>query len=293
MKNKLEIFIKVAQYLSFTLASKELNLSQPAISKTIIKLEEEYNTTFFNRTRNTISLTNEGKIFLDYAYRIVELYDEMENAFLLEQNDVSLDFNIGLSTTIATYVMPKVIAKIQSNSNETHFNIISSNTKEVESKILSHELDYGIVEGKSSNQLLSYQKFIKDEIVLVTSTQNPFSKSTVSQKELNELPMVSREIGSGTRDIIEDIFEKNGINTRNTIITLNSTEAIIQYLQHSNTYALVSINAAAEQLKQNKLRIIDIKGLSLEREFFFVCRTGYQSKKKDLLFKLIKTNYNL
>ena len=292
MKHKLKIFIKVAQHLSFTLASKELNLSQPAISKSISKLEEEYNTTFFNRSRNSISLTNEGKLFLEYAYRILELFEELENSFLLKQASSSLHFDIGLSTTIATYVMPKTLAKIQQNSSKISFNVISGNTKDIEQKILDKELDFGIVEGKSSNQLLNYSKFIKDEIVLVTSSNNPNHRTLISKKELRQVPFVGREVGSGTRDIIEDILLKEKVGKLNRVITLNSTEAIEQYVQHSNAYALLSIHAVAEKLLQNKLKIVDVKGLDFQRDFYFVRRTSYQSQKMDLLIKLIKTNHN-
>ncbi|GGG42376.1 LysR family transcriptional regulator [Bizionia arctica] len=292
MKYKLKTFIKVAQHLSFTVASKELNLSQPAVSKTISKLEEDYNTAFFNRSRNSISLTNEGKIFLDYAYKITKLFEELEHTFLLNQENASLEFKLGLSTTIATYVMPKVLAKIQQNAPHLTFNVASSNTKEIEQKILDQELEHGIVEGKSTNQLLKYSPFIKDEIVLVTGANNQNSKASVTIKELSKIPFVSREIGSGTRDIIEDILKVNKIQKLNHIITLNSTEAIEQYLEHSNAYALLSIHAITEKLIQNKLKIVDIKGVNFERDFYFVCRTGFQSSKMDLLIKLIKTNYN-
>lgn len=292
MRYKLNVFIKVAQHLSFTLASKELNLSQPAVSKTIAKLEEDYNTSLFNRSRNAISLTNEGKIFLDYAYKITKLFEELEHSFLLHDDNNSLEFHLGLSTTIATYVMPKVLAKIQQNAPNISFHITSSNTNEIEQKILDQKLEYGIVEGKSSNQLLKYTKFIKDEIVLVTSATNQNSKNSVTIKELSQIPFISREIGSGTRDIIEDILKKNKVQKLNHVITLNSTEAIEQYLEHSTAYALLSVHAVTEKLIQNKLKIVDIKGLSFEREFYFVCRTGYQSQKMDLLTKLIKTNYN-
>ncbi len=292
MKNQLKIFIKVAQHLSFTLASKELNLSQPAVSKSISKLEKEYNTNFFIRSRNSISLTNEGKVFLDYAYRIISLFEELENSFLLNQADSRINFELGLSTTIATYIMPKVLAKIQQNTKNIQFNVTSSNTSDIERKILDKTLDFGIVEGKTSNQILTYTVFTKDEIVLVTSANNHQRKISITPEELTRVPFVSREMGSGTRDIIEEVLKRNKIKSLNTVITLNSTEAIEQYLYYSDTYALLSIHAVTEKLIQNKLRIVDIKGLSFEREFYFVHRTGYQSKKMDLLRQLINTNYN-
>lgn len=292
MKHKLNIFIKVAQKSSFTLASKELNLSQPAVSKTISKLEGEYNTTFFNRSRNAITLTNEGKLFLDYAYRISALFEELENTFLLNQTTTSHLFNLGLSTTIASYIMPKILAKIQRNSPDIKFNITSSNTKEIEDKVLNKELDVAIVEGKTSDQLLSYIPFIKDELVLVSNANNPNLKSVITKEEFKKIPFVSREVGSGTRDIIEVALKKHHIDSLNDVITLNSTEAIEQYVCHSDAYALLSVHALTEKLLHNQLKVVDIKGMSFEREFFFVSRTGFQSQKMDLLINLIRTNYN-
>ena len=292
MKHQLRTFIKVAEYASFTMASKELNLSQPAVSKTIAKLEEEYGTTFFVRSRNTIALTNDGKIFLDYAHRILELFDEMEGTFSTRENTLAQEFHLGLSTTIATYIMPKVLAKIQKSSQDIRFHIFSGNTHDVEHKILEKELDFGIVEGKSSHPLLKYTEFLKDEIVLVTSTRNKNAKKAISKQEVGEIPFVSREVGSGTRAIVDGVLKANKVPGLNRIITLNSTEAIEQYLHHSNTYALVSIHAVTENLVQNTLRIVDIKGLGFERDFYFVTRTGFQSKKIDLLMRLIQSNYN-
>lgn len=292
MKHKLNIFIKVAQKSSFTLASKELNLSQPAVSKTISKLEEEYNTTFFNRSRNAISLTNEGKLFLDYAYRISTLFDELENTFLLKHSSGSQLFNLGLSTTIASYIMPKILAKIQRNSPQIKFNITSSNTKEIEDKILNKELDVAIVEGRTSDQLLTYIPFIKDELVLVSNAENPNLKNVITKEELETIPFVSREVGSGTRDIIESVLKNHNISSLNHVITLNSTEAIEQYVCNSDAYALLSIHALTEKLLYNQLKVVEIKGVTFEREFFFVSRTGFQSQKMDLLLNLIRTNYN-
>src|SRR5690606_6971995 len=100
MRYKLNIFIKVAQHLSFTLASKDLNLSQPADSKTIAKLEEDYNKNLFNRSRDSILLTNEGMIFLDLAHKNIKLFEEFVFIFLLRKENDYLKFHLVLRTTI-------------------------------------------------------------------------------------------------------------------------------------------------------------------------------------------------
>ena len=83
MKTKFHVFKIVANHLSFTKASEELFISQPAVSKTIRNLEESYNTTFFVRKKNSITLTSSGKIFLVYVDRILSIHSEIDNEFLI------------------------------------------------------------------------------------------------------------------------------------------------------------------------------------------------------------------
>ena len=293
MKRKLQIFKYVALNLSFTKAAEQFFISQPAISKLIRNLEDDYKTQFFIRQKNSVSLTPEGQIFLKYANQILALYDEMETEFLNTKNSIPQNITFGASTTIATYIIPKIIAKFQIKFPQSSFDIKSANSEQIEAEILNQKLDFGIIEGKNTNRKLQYKKFIKDEIVLVTNSKNKtIKKDLITLQNLTKLPLITREIGSGTRDIITDALQEKGINKLNPVITLNSTEAIKNYLKHSSHFALISISAVSEDLKNNNLKIIDIKDFNLERWFYFVSRTGYQSQLLDYFEKLIVDNYN-
>lgn len=104
--------------------------------------------------------------------------------------------------------------------------------------------------------------------------------------------MIEREKGSGTKVIINKFLLENNIKKLNVAVTLNSTEAIKNYLYNSDDYALLSISAITEDLLNNKLKIIDIKDLSIERWFYFVKRTGYLSNTVEYFEKYIRLNYN-
>ena len=293
MKNKLHTFKVVANNLSFTKASEQLFISQPAVSKTIRNLEEEYKITLFLRKRNSIELTNEGKSFLNYTNKILEIFSEMENQFLNAKKKFPNLISFGVSTTLANYIIPKIIAKFRIQFPQTNFNIQSNNSEHIEELILSQQLDFGITEGENTNRKLQFKKFIKDEIVLVTNVKNnAFKKGVIDLKTLQEIPIIEREMGSGTREIIYNFLSGHNIKKLNSVVTLNSTEAIKNYLYHSDNYALISINAISDDLINNKLKIIDIKNLSIERWFYFASRTGYQSSLMDYFEKLIRSNYN-
>ncbi|MGB1312129.1 LysR substrate-binding domain-containing protein [Bizionia paragorgiae] len=293
MKTKLQIFKTVANHLSFTKAAEDLFISQPAVSKAIRTLESEYKSTFFLRHRNAIELTENGKAFLIYADRILAIYSEIDNQFLNLREDLPKQITFGVSTTLANYIIPKIIAKFRLQYPEITFKIKSGNSEDIEALIVNQHLDFGITEGKESNRILQFTPFIKDEIVLVTHANNPdFKNGIINREILQQLPIIERESGSGTRDIMYDFLNKNGISSLNTVVTLNSTEAIKNYLYYSNNYALISINAVSEDLKNNKLRIIDISDLTMERWFHFVCRTGYQSRVMDTIEKFFRNNHS-
>ena len=293
MNTKLHIFKVVAEHLSFTKASERLCISQPAVSKTIKNLEEAYKSNFFIRKRNSIELTEDGKAFLLYADRILSIYDEMEQQFLNLKDALPEKIHFGVSTTAANYIIPKILAKFSRQYPQVNFKIISGNSEEIENLIRDEHLNFGITEGKNTNKQLHFKKFIRDEIVLVTNVRNMSIKNnTVDKLELQQLPILERELGSGTRDVIYDILKENHITNLNTIFHLNSTEAIKNYLYHSDSYAFLSIHSLTEDLTNNKLKIIDIRDLSMERWFYFVSRTGYNSTVMEYFEKFVRSNYN-
>ncbi|WP_040282018.1 LysR family transcriptional regulator [Psychroserpens damuponensis] len=293
MKTKLHIFKIVAKHLSFTKAAEQLYMSQPAVSKAIKNLEQAYKTTLFIRKRNAIEMTAEGKSFLIYTNKILAIYAVMDEKFLHKKDDFPDFINFGVSTTLSNYIIPKVIAKFRVNFPQTKFNVISNNTETIENLILNEDIDFGITEGSTSNPKLQFERFIKDEIVLVTSiNNNTFQKGSIDIDALQTISMVGRETGSGTKVIIDAFLSKHNINNLNTVVSFNSTEAIKNYLYHSDHYALLSIHSISDDLMANKLKVLDIKDLSIERWFYFVNRIGYPSHTFEFFKKFIRHNYN-
>src|SRR5690606_27564175 len=163
-------------------ASELLFISQPAVSKTIKNLEETYKSNFFVRKRNSIELTEDGQIFLNYVNRILEIYNELDNQFLNLTDELPEHIRFGASTTAATYIIPKLLANFRSQYPKVHFEIMSGNSEEIENLILNEHLNFGITEGKNTNRQLHFKKFIKDEIVLVTNVKNTSIRNSIVDK---------------------------------------------------------------------------------------------------------------
>lgn len=290
MDYKLKIFKVVAQTQSFSLAAKQLHISQPAVSKCIKNLEEMYGKAFFERNANSIYLTKEGVLFREYAERIIQLYEELEEEFLGEKifsNEVS----IGASTTIANYILPKLLIAIQKNYPELKINLVVGNTFDIQQAVLKKEINLGIVEGDNHNTRLQYSKFLEDELVLV-SKYNQEDADTISLTGFINLPIVGREVGSGTREVIENALQKHNLSISEYHAVLGSTESIKNYLLNSNVFSILSIHSVEQELKSGQIRIIDVDELEIKRWLFFITRQGYQSKLTTKIQNLLSNTYN-
>ena len=161
--------------------------------------------------------------------------------------------------------------------------------------VLAEKVDIAIVEGAAHYPQISYAPFAKDEIVLVTRANNQLSKKAeISPKQLLNIPLILREAGSGTLDIIFNALNSAGINPKDLQIEirLESSIAIKQYLLYSETATFLSIQSVISELKYNELSVIEIKGLEIFRTFQFIQLHGKNSRLIDLFKRFCLSNYN-
>lgn len=296
MDFRLKVFKTVAEQLSFTKASKLLFISQPAVTKHINELEKQYGKALFNRLGNSISLTPEGVVLFDYATKIIELYIKLEQEFIDSDTHLPKTISLAASTTIAQYILPSLLSKFKGVYPDTSVTLINQNSEIIESLVLQKETDLGLSEGTTHNPKLHYDSFIKDEIVLTTRIENKYSKiEEISLDQLKNIPIVIRESGSGTKNIIEDSLKKIGLSLQemNIEIQLGSTESIKNYLLASNSYAFLSIHSIAKELKNHEFTIIELEGLRIERTFQFVSLHGDYDKTAERLKNFFVSHYNL
>ena len=209
---RLKVFRSVAQNLSFTKASKELFVSQPAITKHIQELESIYQTRLFERRGNVIALTGAGKLLLEHCEKILDDYKRLEYDMHLLRGEYVGELKMGASTTIAQYVLPPLLADYISKFENVTLSLISGNSSEIETLVLENRIDLGLVEGISKNPMLRYTPFISDELVAVVRTDCclPIGEA-LKPRQLLDFPLALRERGSGTLEVIEKALEKHNI----------------------------------------------------------------------------------
>ncbi|MFH6996474.1 LysR family transcriptional regulator [Flavobacterium sp. FlaQc-57] len=296
MDFRLKVFYTVALRLNFTKAATELYISQPAVSKHIQELEENYKTKLFERNGSKIALTPAGKILLKHTKNIFEIYREIDfdmSSFSKERQGL---LRLGASTTISQYIISPVLARFHQKQKDIKVNLLNGNTEQIENALINKEIEIGIVEGQSKNQSIKYIPFLKDELVLVCNTENLLIKQDeISLDDLKTMKFVTRERGSGTLEVIEYALKQVDFKITDLQIEmqLGSTESIKSYLLNSDCFAFMSIHAVDKELKNNEFVVLDVENLSIERYFYIITLLGKPDSLSELFIQNISSYYNL
>lgn len=277
---RLKVFQSVARNLSFTKASQELFISQPAITKHIQELESTYQTRLFDRQGGKISLTESGQLLLEHCERILEEYRKLEYEMHLLHNQYTGELRLGASTTIAQYVLPPMLGTFISKFPQVELSLLNGNTREMEAALQEHRIDLALVEGVTRLPNLRYTPFLEDELVVVVRTGSRLPvDDEITPQQLARLPLVLRERGSGTLDVFERAMLQHNIklSTLHVLMYLGSTESIKLFLEHTDCLGVVSIRSVSRELYAGRLRVVDVKGLEMKREFNFAQLQGQES----------------
>ncbi|OHX66372.1 LysR family transcriptional regulator [Flammeovirga pacifica] len=273
---RLHVFSEVIQRHSFTKAAEALNISQPAVTKHVRALEEEYGIPLLERKGMLIHLTPAGEILKQYCDKIFSLERQLHFDIDSIKENIGGTIRIGASTTIAQYIIPSVIATFQQKVKDVKIEIRSGNTEAIENWLLEDVIDIGMIEGDPHRGGLKYIPFLNDELVLVCSAKNNLKSTTINIDQLLKKPLVMREQGSGTRKIIENALHQKNIkeSSLTTVMYLDTTESIKRYVSSSNNYAILSIYSVLDELNRDQLQIIDIDDLEINRDLHFVIKEG-------------------
>ena len=291
---RLKVFQSVARNLSFTKASQELFISQPAISKHVQELEKEYNVRLFERLGNKIQLTKAGQLLLDHANKILKNYQKLNYDMNALQQYTTGELRIGASTTISQYVVPEMIAAFHRQFPDVRISMLSGNSREIEYALSSDRIDIGMVEGVIRQPQLKYTSFMDDELVAIVRSDNTqLTKESISLAELKSIPIVIREFGSGTLDVIQQALKRQGISLSDLDIEMNfgTTEGIKHYVEKSDALGIVSIRSVNKEIYSNIFRIVEIDGMSINRKLSLVEKQGETSEIAKSFKRFITAGY--
>jgi DNA-binding transcriptional LysR family regulator len=271
---RLKVFRTVAQHLSFRKAAEHLFLTQPAVTLQIKALEDDLGVRLFERAPKGVSLTPQGALLLGYAKKAAALVAEAEQKLASEDGHMSGEFAIGVSTTIAQYVLPRLLGAFLDEHPRVRLLLHSGNTDEIVRYLLEGKASVGLIEGPARHREVQTEPFMEDEMVLITPADFEFDRLTRAQ--LLSANLLMREQGSGSRRVVETALAKAGFKLKSfkSVMNLDSTEAIKSAVEAGLGIGFVSRWAISKELELQLLKIAEVTGLRITRHFSLVSRAG-------------------
>lgn len=292
---RLKVFDSVARNQSFTKAATELFITQPAVTKHIKALETELDLRLFDRRGNAIILTPPGEVLYKYSAKIFALYQEAIYELGTFKNQLTGTFRLGASTTIAQYLISPLLAKFHAKYPQIQLTLMNGNTEVIENAILDGKIDLGIVEGQKHNPGIRYHDFMEDELVAVVHSKSKFARlDSINVEEIINIPLVLRERGSGTLEVLEMALRDKNIKfgSLNIIMHLGSSESIKSFLEHANCMSFISVKAIQKELQSGELKVIKINNFRILRTLSFIHPQGQPEGLATNFMRFAARQYN-
>ena len=272
---RLLVFYTVAKVLSFTKAAKKLHMTQPAVTFQVRQLEEKFDLKLFDRKQNRIYLTEAGQKAFYYADKIFNLNNEMQHELKILSDEQNTSINLGGSTTVAQYLLPLLLKGFLKEYPLLKINITEANTEE-------------IVEAPVKHPDLLSEIFRADELFLIVNSSHPLSsQQELEVDQLLELPIIMREDGSGTKEVIVNYLKEHcvDISKLNVVMEFGNSESIKGAVEANVGVAILSMHTIQKELQLKTIHAIKLKP-KLTRNFYFV-RKPSKTKYK-IIDELIK-----
>lgn len=264
----LRIFIMVASLKNMSAAAEKLFITQPSVSQAIKEIEQYYGVKLFERLSKKLYLTESGEYLLRYAIHIVQSFDEMENMMRNKSDNIAL--RIGASITVGSCLLNQILNQLEEKNNKITTQIYVRNTREIEKMLLDSELDVALVEGTVTSKDLISKPVYQDKLIIVVGKGHKFyNRDEISIKELQGEDIISREEGSGSKTIFDNILKSNQIEV-NIKWSSTDTGAIKDAVLESRGLAVLSRLMVEKELKKGTLHQVSLKEVSMFREIFVV-----------------------
>jgi len=273
-----QVFLAVAANLSFSKAAQVLLITQPAVSKHVKGLEDQYKVPLFERKGASILLAPAGKVLYDHLLKASEIQRKIEYdlSTLSNVSSASGHLRLGASTTIALYILPTILSNFQREYANVDIQLVNRNSEYILNALLNHEVDLGIIEVENKLTTVSYQHFMSDEVIPVCSSKSPLAGKQLTIEQLTKTPLALRERGSGTLDALLQALSQHGVKSSdlNIKIRLGGTEALKNFLRADQCLGFMPKPSIVRELAEGELVEVPVKELHIKRDFFFIRRKG-------------------
>lgn len=270
---KVATLLAVAETLNYTKAAQLLSLTQPAVSQHIRQLETEYDVQIFRRGEKPLTLTDEGKLLVEYARKFRNLHERMLQEILNAKKRVR-QLSAGMTPTASSSNMAELLAQYAVQARCARVSIHTAGSRTLQTMLLNYDLDLAVIEGSVSESDFFCVPIETDQLFVAISPQNPLSrKSVVTLEDLKQQKLILRDKSSGTRGVLENqirqLFEV--IDSFDIAMELDSNEAIKSLVKENFGVSILSERSCEAERAAGTLVLLPIENKRMVREVNLVC----------------------
>ncbi|MFD8420921.1 LysR family transcriptional regulator [Streptomyces sp. NPDC059668] len=279
----LELLLAVARLGSLGRAAREVGITQPAASSRIRSMERQLGVALVDRSPRGSRLTDAGALVTDWARRVVEAAEAFDAGAQALRDRRDSRLRVAASMTIAEYLLPGWLIALRGQRPDTAVSLLAGNSTAVAERLLTGAADLGFVEGLSVPAGLDSAVIAHDRLIVVTAPGHPWARrrAPLEGPELAATPLILREEGSGTRQVLDAAL--GGL--ARPLIELSSTTAVKAAAVSGAGPAVLSELALGEELSTHRLVSVPLSGVELRRALRAVWPTGHRptGPARDLL----------
>lgn len=272
---KLEVFCKVVELKSFTRSAEAVLLSQPTVSEHIRSLEEELGQKLLDRAGREVEPTPAGRLLYNYAVKLLRLQQAAVQAMEQYGGKLVGRIMIGSGTIPGTYILPEIISRFRGRYPSIRATLRIAGSQLIASEVLNGQLEIGVVGARWNEKGLEWLEHFSDRLALVVHPGHHLAdRGEIALEELTGEAFIMRESESGTRKVIDQIFEDHGMKTSSLmeVAEIGSTAAVLEAVRAGLGIAVLSARAAERDVRYGALAFVRIKGVRLERPFYMIRR---------------------
>lgn len=264
--NQFRVFYHAAKHLNFTVAASELFITQPAVTAQVKSFEEACNLKLFKKRARRVYLTDEGRILFDFAERIFKYEKEIENTIDDMRELKRGILSLGTTKAYARYFMPLMISNFHKNYPNIKIQLNEGSSLDMIYSLLDFKIEVAVIARAMDHPEVNFFPFSKEEMAIIVAPNHPLTrKKSISFKELADEPFIMKENGSGTRKLVEQLFEKEGCEP-NALMETSNTEFIKQLVQRGEGVSFLVREAVAAEIADKMLAEVPLKGQKIYLE---------------------------
>jgi len=260
--NQLRVFYEAARTGSFTNAAKKLCITQPAVTAQIKTFEDQCNLKLFKKKGRSLYLSEEGTTLYEYTKRIFEYEREVEDVIEEMRKLKRGTLRLGTSKAYARYFMPFLISTFREAFPHIKVHLDEGSSMDILRSLLDLKNEVAVIAKVKEDPNVTFLPFKRDPLILILAPTHLLArKKSVSVEELVDEPMIMKEIGSGTRKQVNELFSKKNL-TPNVLMETSNTEFIKQLVQRGEGISFLVEEAVAVEIGEKRLATVPVAGES-------------------------------